>query len=169
MKNPYKKSIYLGALTLLALILGVASTAVAQQVVQKTAPSTGLDRAAAPDEVTLAFANLKDGDEVSKSFRVKFVITGMRVKPAGEDVPNSGHHHLLIDVDEDDMPDLGLPLPKNESVYHFGKGEKSAVITMPPGEHTLQLLFADYRHVPHDPPVMSEKITITVVEEDSAE
>ncbi len=169
MNNHYKKATQLVAFALLALFLGAASTAVAQQIVRKDEASTGIDRAAAPGEVTLSFANLKDGDEVPKSFRVKFVITGMKVRPAGEDVPNSGHHHLLIDVDEDDMPDMGLPLPMNESVYHFGKGEKSAVITMPPGEHTLQLLFADYRHVPHDPPVMSEKITITVVEEDSAE
>lgn len=165
----YKKATHVAALTLLVLFLGVASTALAQQVVRNDAPSTGLDRAAAPGEVTLSFANLKDGDEVPKSFRVKFVITGMKVKPAGEDIPNSGHHHLLIDVDEDDMPDFGMPLPKNESVYHFGKGEKSAVITMPPGEHTLQLLFADYRHVPHDPPVISEKITITVVEDSEEE
>ena len=161
------------AMLMAVSLAGVASLASAQTVVKKdtkpAAAATGLERLPSPGDVSLSFANLKDGDEVEKSFRVKFVITGMRVKPAGEMVENSGHHHLLIDVDDDDLPDFNLPLPMNESVYHFGKGEKSAVITMPPGEHTLQLLFADYRHIPHDPPVMSEKITVTVIGEDSTE
>lgn len=141
----------------LALLLPLL--AVAQTIVQRDAP---LGRTPSPEGATVSFAKIQDGDTVPKSFSVNFRVTGMKVRPAGEMEENSGHHHLLIDLDE--LPPMNLPLPKNESVYHFGKGEKRAVITLPPGEHTLQLLFADYLHVPHDPPVMSEKITITVEE-----
>jgi len=143
----------------LSLALLLPLQAMAQQIVERT---SGLQRSPAPEGATVAFASLKDGDVVPKSFSVNFRVTGMRVRPAGEMVENSGHHHLLIDVDE--LPPMDLPLPKNESVYHFGKGEKRAVVTLPPGEHTLQLLFADYLHIPHDPPVMSEKITVTVAD-----
>jgi hypothetical protein len=121
-----------------------------------------LPRSPSPEGASVSFAKLKDGDVVPKSFTVKFRVTGMKVRPAGTQGESSGHHHLLIDVDE--LPPMDLPLPKDESVHHFGKGEKSAVITMPPGEHTLQLLFADHIHIPHDPPVMSEKITVTVAD-----
>jgi hypothetical protein len=148
---------------LVAITFGAAATLHAQQIVRVEPGASGLGLTPSPEGATVTFRNLSDGDEVSKSFRVRFVIEGMKVRPAGTDDENSGHHHLLIDVDE--LPPMDLPLPKNESVYHFGKGERSASITMPPGEHTLQLLFADYRHIPHDPPVMSEKITVIVVED----
>ena len=150
----------------LVLIAVIAPTILAAQTIVKQEPKNpapevaGLERLPSPPGASVKFRNLKDGDVVGRSFRVKFDITGMKVRAAGTDDENSGHHHLLIDVDE--LPPLNLPLPKNEAVHHFGKAEKSAVISMPPGEHTLQLLFADYRHIPHDPPVMSEKISITV-------
>lgn len=142
----------------LSLLLLLPLQALAQQIVDNSKPH----RSPAPEGASVSFAELKDGDVVPKSFTVKFRVTGMKVRPAGTQLENSGHHHLLIDVDE--LPPMNLPLPNNESVYHFGKGQKSAVLTLPPGEHTLQLLFADYIHIPHDPPVMSEKITITVAE-----
>jgi len=131
----------------------------AQQIVRASDPLAPMP---SPEGARVYFAELKDGDVVEKNFRVKFRIDGMKVRKAGNNVENSGHHHLLIDVRK--LPPLDLPLPNTESVHHFGKGEKQAVITMPPGEHTLQLIFADYRHIPHDPPVMSEKITVIVEE-----
>jgi len=121
-----------------------------------------IEQGSSPPDVSLSFRKLKDGAVMPTSFRVYFVIEGMKVEPAGTYKENTGHHHLLLDVDK--LPPMDLPLPKNESVYHFGGGETSALLTLPPGEHTLQLLFADYLHVPFDPPVMSEKITITVEE-----
>ena len=144
------------------LVLVVPLQALAQQIIDSGA-STGLERNASPEGASVSFASLKDGDVVPKSFTVRFRVSGMKVRPAGTMEENSGHHHLLIDVDE--LPPMDLPLPNNESVYHFGKGQKSAVITLPPGQHTLQLLFANYLHIPHDPPVMSEKITVTVAED----
>ena len=76
---------------------------------------------------------------------VIFIINDMTVAPAGTQAENSGHHHLLIDVDE--MPPMGLPLPKTDNVHHFGAGQTETELTLPAGEHTLQLLFADHLHI----------------------
>ena len=109
---------------------------------------------------SVGFGNLSDGDIVPPVFTVKFTISGMGIAPAGSRIDSTGHHHLLIDVDE--LPDMNQPLPMNEHVRHFGKGQTEAELELAPGKHTLQLLLADYAHVPHDPPVMSKQITITV-------
>ena len=84
----------------------------------------------------------------------------MGVAPAGNPIPNTGHHHLLIDLAE--LPDLAKPLAANDNIVHFGAGQTETELSLAPGEHTLQLLLADFSHVPHNPPVISEKITITV-------
>ena len=98
--------------------------------------------------------------EVSSTFKVQFGLKGMGVAPAGTNMPKTGHHHLLIDMEE--LPDLGKPLAANDNIVHFGAGQTETELTLAPGKHTLQLLLADYVHVPHDPPVISKKITITV-------
>lgn len=147
---------------LTCLALGLPAIAAGQDIVIKDEPVSGLGRSPSPPGARVYFRELKDGDVVDRSVRIAFGIDGMKVRPAGTELEYSGHHHLLID--EEELPPLDLPLPKTEGIYHFGKGEKFAVMSLPPGEHTLQLIFADYRHVPHDPPVMSEKITIIVEE-----
>ncbi len=102
----------------------------------------------------------KDGATVPEDFTVKFGLSGMGVAPAGFDKVGTGHHHLLIDVDE--LPVLTEPLAATTKIRHFGGGQTEANISLPPGEHTLQLLLGNYTHVPHDKPVLSEKISITV-------
>ena len=102
----------------------------------------------------------KDGDTVNSPVRVLFGLAGMGVAPAGIDIPDTGHHHLIIDLDE--LPSLDAPLPATENVVHFGKGQTEAEIEFSPGEHTLQLVLGDKIHLPHSPPVISKKITITV-------
>ena len=109
---------------------------------------------------TVGFANLSDGDVVPPVFKVKFTVNGMDIAPAGTQKENTGHHHLLIDLAE--LPDMNHPLPATDNIRHFGKGQTEAELTLPEGQHTLQLLFADYAHIPHSPPVVSKKITITV-------
>jgi len=104
-----------------------------------------------------------DGETVPPTFTVRFGLKGMGVAPAGVDKEGTGHHHLLIDVDE--LPPLDRPLPMTDNVRHFGGGQTETEVTLPPGEHTLQLLLANAAHIPHDPPVLSEKITITVAGE----
>lgn len=101
-----------------------------------------------------------DGDTVASPVTVKFGIKGMEVAPAGTDKPHSGHHHLLIDLNE--LPDMSVALPADEHHKHYGKGQTETSIELSPGVHTLQLILGDKDHVPHNPPVISEKITITV-------
>ncbi len=102
----------------------------------------------------------EDGAIVSGPVTVRFGLKGMGVAPAGVQVPNTGHHHLMIDVTE--MPDLTAPLPSDANHIHFGVGQTETVLDLPPGEHRLQLILGDFAHTPHDPPVVSAPVTITV-------
>jgi len=92
-------------------------------------------------------------------FWLRMGLTGAGVAPAGVDKPNTGHHHLMIDTD---LPALDQPIPNDKNHLHFGAGQTEVRIELPPGKHTLQLLLGDADHVPHNPPIMSKKITITV-------
>ncbi len=100
-----------------------------------------------------------DGATVTSPVTVKFGIDGMAVAPAGTEKPNTGHHHLLIDTT---MTDFSEAIPKDANHIHFGKGQTEASVELKPGKHTLQLLLGDGNHIPHDPPVMSKVVTITV-------
>lgn len=126
------------------------------------AAAEGLERTAAPEDARVYFITPQDGDTVSGPVTVQFGLEGMGVAPAGIEHDSTGHHHLLIDIDEDGMPAMDMPLPTSDQVVHFGGGQTETTVDLAPGEHTLQLLLGDHRHVPHDPAVMSEKITITV-------
>ena len=102
----------------------------------------------------------KDGATVKSPVTIEFGLKGMGVAPAGVKFENTGHHHLLIDTD---VPaDQNAPLPTSDNVRHFGKGQTEASIELKPGKHTLQLVLGDDKHTPHNPPVVSKKITITV-------
>lgn len=116
--------------------------------------------ATAGDDANLYFITPQDGDVVSGEFTIQFGLRGMGVAPAGVEKDNTGHHHLLIDMDT--LPPMDAPLPKNEQVRHFGGGQTETSLSLPPGKHTLQLVLGNYAHIPHTPPIMSEKITITV-------
>jgi hypothetical protein len=120
-------------------------------------------RSPAPEGASLYFIIPADGDVVSGPFTVKFGLKGMGVAPAGVDVPNTGHHHLLINLEEAVNPEM--PLPATEQVRHFGGGQTETQLSLPAGTYRLQLMLGNHLHVPHDPPVMSEVITVTVVEQ----
>ncbi|CAE6741613.1 DUF4399 domain-containing protein [Paraburkholderia haematera] len=93
---------------------------------------------------------------------VRMGLRNMGVCPKGVAIPNTGHHHLLIDTD---LPPLDQEIPSDRNHLHFGAGETDARIELPPGKHTLQLILGDHNHVPHVPPVYSKKITITVLKD----
>lgn len=112
----------------------------------------------APEGASVYIVSPQNGDTVGTTFTVVFGLSGMGVAPAGIEMPNTGHHHLLIN--KDSLPDLGQAL--GADVMHFGLGQTETSVTLEPGQHTLQLVLGDHMHVPHNPPVMSEKITITV-------
>jgi len=104
----------------------------------------------------------KDGATVHNPVRVQFGLKGMGIAPAGVKFENTGHHHLLIDTDA--PSDMSKPLPATDKIVHFGKGQTETTLTLSPGKHTLQLLLGDAYHIPHEPPVISKKITITVAQ-----
>ncbi|MEX2498376.1 MAG: DUF4399 domain-containing protein [Wenzhouxiangellaceae bacterium] len=125
-------------------------------------PAQDLERSPAPDEARVYFITPDDGQTVSSPVEIRFGLSGMGVAPAGVEQSNTGHHHLLINVADAAMPPMDRPLPATDQVVHFGGGQTETVIELEPGEHTLQLVLGDHLHIPHDPPVMSERITITV-------
>jgi hypothetical protein len=114
----------------------------------------------APAEAFLYIIWPPDGATVKGPFWCRFGLRGMGVTQAGSNAPNSGHHHLLIDVDEPIDPNE--PIPQDKTHLHFGAGQTEAHIDLAPGKHTLQLVLGDPKHYPFNPPVISKKITITV-------
>jgi hypothetical protein len=112
-----------------------------------------------PPGAAVYFIDIKDGDTLPPKSIIHFGLRGMGVAPAGSDRENSGHHHLLIDSE---LPPLDQPIPNDFTHLHFGAGQTEAEVSLPPGEHTLQLLLGDKGHVPHSPPVMSDRIRVRV-------
>ena len=106
------------------------------------------------------FVSPSDGDEVSSPVEIVFGLRGIGVAPAGINFPNTGHHHLLVDLEA--LPNLNESIPADENHIHFGKGQTQTLLALDPGVHTLQLLFGDWMHVPHTEPIFSEKIKIFV-------
>jgi hypothetical protein len=114
-----------------------------------------------PKGAKVYFINIKNGDVVSSPFLVRFGLSGMGVAPVGVDTANTGHHHLVIDTKLSPEA-LKAPIAADAKHEHYGGGQTEAMVTLPPGQHTLQLVLGNWSHIPHDPPVMSETITITV-------
>ncbi len=113
----------------------------------------------APEGAKVYIVEPKAGAVVQSPVKVVFGATVIGVAPAGIQKENTGHHHLLIDTG---IPPLDQPIPSDAKHRHFGGGQTEVVIELPPGEHTLQLLMADHAHVPHNPPIVSDPVTITV-------
>jgi hypothetical protein len=138
-------------LTFIAATLGAFCT--------ETFAQTAIPRTPSPPQAKVFFVDLKDGATVPSKLKIHFGLSGMEIAPAGVSRPNSGHHHLLIDSE---LPPLDQPIPSDFNHLHFGAGQIETEITLPAGNHTLQLLLADANHIPHDPPVMSEVVHVTV-------
>ena len=116
----------------------------------------------APAGAEVYFISPQDGATVSSPVTVRFGLKGMGVAPAGDEKANTGHHHLLIDTETPSGAALNEPVPSDDHHKHFGGGQTETTVELAPGTHTLQLLLGDWSHIPHNPPVMSQKITITV-------
>lgn len=112
-----------------------------------------------PEGAGLEIISPKDGDTVTSPVVVLFGLAGMGVAPAGTNNPNTGHHHLIIDSP---LPNLEFAIPKDAKHRHFGGGQTQVSLELEPGKHSLQLLLGDYRHIPHNPPLSSAVIHITV-------
>ena len=121
----------------------------------------GAGETPSPDGAKVYFVNLKDGDTVKSPVLIQFGLSGMGVAPAGVEKDNTGHHHLIIN-ESLEGEELDYAVPSDEQHLHFGGGQTEATVELPAGTHTLQLVLGDWSHVPHDRPVMSERITVTV-------
>ena len=119
------------------------------------------DRVAAPAGAEVYFIAPQNGAKVHSPVTVKFGLKGLGIAPAGVKFDNTGHHHLLVDTDLSELK-LDAPMPATDKIVHFGKGQTETTLTLTPGKHTLQLIFADYLHQSFDPPLASKKITVTV-------
>lgn len=118
-------------------------------------------RSPSPDGAMAYIISPADGATVSNPVTIVFGLEGMGIAPANVEQENTGHHHLLINTDPATL-DLDSGLPATDQIVHFGGGQTQVTKDLPAGTHTLQLLLGDWSHVPHDPPVLSEVITITV-------
>ncbi|MDA7948819.1 MAG: DUF4399 domain-containing protein [Hyphomicrobiaceae bacterium] len=113
----------------------------------------------APEGAKVYFIEPADGATVSSPVSVKFGLSGMGVAPAGTEKKNTGHHHLLINQK---LEDYNAPIPADEKHIHFGGGQTETKVELKPGTYKLQLILGDLNHIPHDKPVESEAITVTV-------
>jgi hypothetical protein len=115
----------------------------------------------APEGAGVYFINIKNGDTLSNPVTIRFGLKGMGVAPAGTEKKHTGHHHLIIN-EAIEGEELNEPIPSDEQHVHFGGGQTEKTLELPPGTHSLQLVLGDWSHIPHNPPIMSEKITVTV-------
>jgi hypothetical protein len=147
MRNPTRWSAWIW---LLVLATTVSVVAMAQETRRK-----------APEDARLYLISPENGATLKSPVTVQFGLAGMGVAPAGMAREKTGHHHVLIDTEIRSV-DLTKPLPATDRIKHFGGGQTEARLELPPGKHTLQLVLGDENHVPFDPPLMSEKITVTI-------
>jgi hypothetical protein len=139
----------------------VAATALAAVSAGGYAVAQQLKKSPAPAAAKVYFIQPQDGATVKRPVHVVMGLSGMGIAPAGVDAAETGHHHILVDVDK---PNTEAMLPMDDKHRHFGRGQTETMLDIPAGRHTLQLVLGDRNHVPHDPPVMSQKITITVTD-----
>ena len=144
-----------------SLISIVSTLAISLVITGAAVADTGIPRSDRPDDARVYFITPTDGETLTSVVIVRFGLANMGVAPAGVEKDGTGHHHLIVDAD---LPPAGLPVPATDHYRHFGHGQTEVVLELEPGEHTLQLLLADHFHIPHDPPVVSERISITVKE-----
>jgi len=159
-----------GTLIAIFLLTGAACSKGENEAAESSAgsaanpPAAGVTTGAMPrtasvTDTSVFFVTPRDGATVSNPVILNFAVSGMGVAPAGDNTPMTGHHHVIVDAE---LPAMDMPIPADANHVHFGDGSSTTELTLAPGEHTLQLVFADHLHIPHDPPVYSDRITIIV-------
>ncbi|HEY2616172.1 MAG TPA: DUF4399 domain-containing protein [Acetobacteraceae bacterium] len=159
-----RRTLWLAAASVGLIATGAAAQGTNPPAGQPAAPApaasaTNPPRTPAPHDAYVYIGWPLDGATVGTKFKVWFGTRNFGIAPAGVQKANTGHHHLLIDVP---LPPLDQPIPNDRNHLHFGLGQTEAIVELPPGKHTLQLLMGDADHVPHDPALMSRRITVYV-------
>jgi hypothetical protein len=144
-------------------LMGADASAPAAHADHASAPAAGTRDGPTPAPknayLYIGYPNNNQTMPAGKPIKVWFGLRNMGVAPKDVKYPNTGHHHLLIDVD---LPPMDKEIPNDRNHLHFGAGETETTIELPPGKHTLQLLMGDEKHIPTNPPIYSKKITIYV-------
>ena len=118
------------------------------------------ERSESPIGAKVYIISPTSGQSLVSPFKVKFGLNGMGVAPAGVEYPDTGHHHLIVNKE---IREFNKPLPSGESgIIHFGGGQTETILDLEPGTYDLYLILGDHDHVPHNSPVISEKVKITV-------
>ncbi len=125
------------------------------------APAPTMARKASPPGAMVYFISPADGEELQSPVTVVFGLKGAGVAPAGVDLPNTGHHHVIVDRE---LASMAVPIPADAQHIHFGLGQTETALQLSPGEHVLRLVLGDYLHTPDEPPLISEPITVRVLE-----
>jgi hypothetical protein len=146
------------SLSIRFLVASIVAGGFALATLPITAES-GIPRSESPADARVYFISPADGEVLSSPFLVQFGLSEMGVSPSGVPKAGTGHHHLIVDAE---LPPADLPVPATDHYRHFGTGQTEVMLELSPGKHTLQLLLADHAHLPHDPPIASQRITITV-------
>jgi len=150
---------FLAAATIALLLSACGQNETARRADDDAMSTAGtLSRSASPDGARVFFITPASTDTLSNPISIEFGIAGMDIVKAGDQQPHSGHHHLLVDTG---LPELAMPIPADSNHIHFGDASTSTELSLEPGEYTLQLLLGDYLHIPHDPPLVSQRIAIT--------
>ena len=137
--------------TLASLLLGASMFATA---------ADGIPRSAPPEGAKVFIVSPKEGATVDKTFTVKFGMEGLKLAPATDQAPGTGHHHLLVDQKE--LPDASMPIPATDTVIHYGKAQTETELTLTPGKHTWQLVAGDKLHTPFNPTRTATVLTANV-------
>jgi len=140
---------------------GQESSGPASEAPPAAAPVPTLPRQASPQGAMVYIISPENGEEIQSPVTVVFGIKGAGIAPAGIDLPNTGHHHLIVDSE---LASMATPIPADAQHIHFGGGQTEATVELSAGEHVLQLALGDYLHIPHDPPLLSDPVTVQVVE-----
>ncbi len=119
-------------------------------------------RTPSPEDAVVYFIGPADGATVTNPVTFHFGLSGMGIAPADVDWPNTGHHHMFINLDPAEHQDMNDMIPATEDILHFGGGQTQVTLDLPEGTHSFWLLLGDYNHIPHDPPVVSQPITLTI-------
>ncbi len=138
-----------------------ASEAPAAAAAPAPAPAPTLPRQTSPQGAMVYIISPEDGEEVQSPVKVVFGIKGAGIAPAGINLPSTGHHHLIVDSE---LASMATPIPADAQHIHFGGGQTEATVELSAGEHVLQLALGDYLHIPHDPPLLSDPVTVQVIE-----
>ena len=147
------------ALAFAVVVFTTLSAAHAEEAAPKAGPPAAIARTPRPADAKIYIISPTNGESVSSPVTVRFGLSGMGIAPAGVVSPNTGHHHLIVDAPS---PSGGVPVPKDDKHIHFGGGQTETSLQLTPGKHTLQLELADKDHVPFEPQLVSDVVTITV-------